>query len=134
MIWPPLKSPYQESKAGMSFGISISMSLALLAFTILDDRLTLSAMEKICRPCMQELRGRQPQSTIEVAEVRLSSLDSVRSFCTEFNARKLPLDFLILNAGIMGTDAIRRTTPDGFEEHFQVGFLNNPCWSARSPV
>lgn len=79
-------------------------------------------MEK-ANSAAEELRGRQPQSTIEVAEVRLSSLDSVRSFCTEFNARKLPLDFLILNAGIMGTDAIRRTTPDGFEEHFQINHL-----------
>ena len=37
-----------------------------------------------------------------------------------FNAQNLPLDFLILNAGIMATDGVRRTTPDGLEEHFQV--------------
>ena len=131
----------------------------------------------MCQLCKQVLRRQRPQSKIEVAEVNLSSLASVRAFCKvrawddffinlvavlesysplqsvsqsrslrfavslqrinkrcwkneshseadpcvqAFNAQNLPLDFLILNAGIMATDGIRRTTPDGLEEHFQV--------------
>lgn len=50
----------------------------------------------------------------------LSSLQSVRDFCERYNRLQQPLDYLILNAGIMGSDLRRRTTDDGFEEHFQV--------------
>jgi len=71
------------------------------------------------------LKKQRPQSRIEVARVSLSSLESVREFCKAFNAQSLPLDFLILNAGIMATDAIRRTTEDGLEEHFQVNYLSH---------
>ena len=52
---------------------------------------------------IKEAPSRQGQSDakVEVAEVSLSSLESVRSFCRDFNAREQPLDILVLNAGIM---------------------------------
>ncbi len=75
---------------------------------------------------MQELRELQaqelgrPHADVEAMEVKLSSLDSVRNFCAAYNNRNEPLHFLILNAGIMGADSIRKTTEDGLEEHFQA--------------
>ena len=52
---------------------------------------------------IKEASSREGQSDaeVEVAEVSLSSLDSVRRFCRDFNAREQPLDILVLNAGIM---------------------------------
>ena len=57
---------------------------------------------------------------VDVAQVSLSSLQSVRDFCKDYNRKGAPLDILVLNAGIMGTDFERKMTADGFEEHFQV--------------
>lgn len=63
-----------------------------------------------------------PLPQLEVEELDLGSLDSVRAFAARFNARTpLPrLDLLICNAGVMAPPA-RRTTRDGLEEQFQVG-------------
>ncbi|KAG5179747.1 hypothetical protein JKP88DRAFT_269076 [Tribonema minus] len=51
----------------------------------------------------------------------LCSLKSVRNFATEYRKRKLPLDVLVLNAGVMM--GRRTVTEDGFETTFAVNHL-----------
>lgn len=58
-------------------------------------------------------------SPVEVAWLDLASLASVKTFATEFNARGLPLDVLVCNAGIMAPPQ-RLETADGLEQQFQV--------------
>ncbi len=56
---------------------------------------------------------------MEVRELDLGSLDSVRSFAKAFNSEHRQLDLLICNAGIMAPPE-RLQTPDDMEQQFQV--------------
>lgn len=56
---------------------------------------------------------------VEVRELDLGSLDSVRSFAKVFNSEHRRLDLLICNAGIMAPPE-RSQTADGLEQQFQV--------------
>lgn len=61
------------------------------------------------------------RGTVEVRELDLARLASVRTFSEDFLADHPRLDVLILNAGL--TTAKREVTEDGFEMHFQVNHL-----------
>ncbi|KAK9824442.1 hypothetical protein WJX72_010272 [[Myrmecia] bisecta] len=62
------------------------------------------------------------KSGVEVQELDLASLDSVRSFAAHFNAAEPQLDVLVCNAGVMAPPK-RLQTPDGMEMQFQVNHL-----------
>lgn len=68
---------------------------------------------------MPTLTGSHSQP-VEVAHLDLASLSSVRAFARAFNARGLPLNVLVCNAGIMAPPK-RLETEDGLEQQFQVG-------------
>jgi NAD(P)-dependent dehydrogenase (short-subunit alcohol dehydrogenase family) len=53
----------------------------------------------------------------------LSCLSSVARFCSELKSRRISVDVVVLNAGVVPRQA--RRTADGFEEGFQVNFLAN---------
>lgn len=61
---------------------------------------------------------------LEVMELDLSSLQSVRQFAEEFKKKNLALNLLINNAGIMALPK-RETTKDGFEAQFGVNHLGH---------
>ncbi|XP_064610463.1 WW domain-containing oxidoreductase-like [Liolophura sinensis] len=62
-----------------------------------------------------------PTAEMEVMEVDLASLASVRHFTDKYNARQWPLHILILNAGVFGLP--HTLTVDGLETTFQVNHL-----------
>ena len=66
-----------------------------------------------------ELQYPAKQGNVEVRELDLSSLQSVRSFTQQFNEQRRRLDILVCNAGIMAPPD-RALTPDGLEQQFQV--------------
>jgi NAD(P)-dependent dehydrogenase (short-subunit alcohol dehydrogenase family) len=68
-----------------------------------------------------EIRGVVPDAHVRVAELDLSSLDSVRSFAAALDAGGL--DLLINNAGIMM--APQQKTADGFELQFGTNHLGH---------
>ena len=61
--------------------------------------------------------------SVEVMELDLASLDSVRSFGAEFREKHARLDGLVNNAGVMATPEGR--TRDGFETQFGVNHLGH---------
>ena len=63
------------------------------------------------------------RGTIEVAELDLASLDSVRAFAKAFLAKHDRLDGLVNNAGVMNTPAGK--TKDGFEMQFGTNHLGH---------
>jgi NAD(P)-dependent dehydrogenase (short-subunit alcohol dehydrogenase family) len=77
---------------------------------------------------------------VEVRELDLGSLASVRRFAATFLAEQERLDFLINNAGVMNTP--RGKTADGFElqlginhlGHFLLTALLTPCLVASAPA
>ena len=71
----------------------------------------------------QEIRDAIPEAHVEVRELDLSSLESVRAFAAELTAGALALDLLVNNAGIMQTPA--RRTADGFELQLGTNHLGH---------
>jgi len=74
-------------------------------------------------PKADEIRGEHPEATVEVMELDLSDLESVRRFADAFRAKHSRLDLLINNAGIMVPPY--GTTAQGFETQFGVNHLGH---------
>jgi len=74
-------------------------------------------------PKADEIRSAHPGANVEVMELDLSDLDSVRRFSEAFRARHSRLDLLINNAGIMVPPYGQ--TEQGFETQFGVNHLGH---------
>ncbi len=64
-----------------------------------------------------------PKADIEVMEIDLSSLDSVRNFAQAYQSKYDRLDVLINNAGVMMPPYTK--TDDGYELQFEANFLGH---------
>jgi NAD(P)-dependent dehydrogenase (short-subunit alcohol dehydrogenase family) len=64
-----------------------------------------------------------PGAQLELEELDLAGLDSVRAFAERFRAAHDGIDLLINNAGVMATP--RRTTAEGFELQFGTNHLGH---------
>ncbi|MEO6144981.1 MAG: oxidoreductase [Dermatophilaceae bacterium] len=71
----------------------------------------------------QRIRGAIPGALVEVAELDLSSLESVRAFAAGLLAQSPTLDLLVNNAGIMMTPENR--TADGYELQLGTNHLGH---------
>lgn len=60
---------------------------------------------------------------VDMMQVDLSDLDSINQFCDQLKAKKVKLDIVISNAGLMPLNA--RKSPQGFELMFAVHFMAN---------
>lgn len=74
-------------------------------------------------PKADEIRAADPGADVEVMELDLSDLDSIRRFAEAFRARHSRLDLLINNAGIMVPPYGK--TSQGFETQFGVNHLGH---------
>jgi NAD(P)-dependent dehydrogenase (short-subunit alcohol dehydrogenase family) len=71
----------------------------------------------------REIEAQVPEAQLELEELDLASLDSVREFAERFRAGQQGLDLLINNAGVMAPP--RRSTADGFELQFGTNHLGH---------
>lgn len=67
----------------------------------------------------------QPKPKLQVMQLDLSSLSSIREFAAAWEATGLPLHILINNAGILSLGAARAETEDGFESHIGTNHLGH---------
>jgi NAD(P)-dependent dehydrogenase (short-subunit alcohol dehydrogenase family) len=72
---------------------------------------------------VDEVRAAVPDAKVQLDELDLANLASVRAFADRFKAPHDGLDLLINNAGVMGTP--RRRTADGFELQFGTNHLGH---------
>jgi NAD(P)-dependent dehydrogenase (short-subunit alcohol dehydrogenase family) len=72
---------------------------------------------------VDEVRAALPDAQVQLDELDLASLASVRAFADRFKAPHDGLDLLINNAGVMGSP--RRRTADGFELQFGTNHLGH---------
>lgn len=77
----------------------------------------------------RQIETATPSGSVEVEELDLASLDSVRSFAERFRAKGSALDLLINNAGVMAPP--RRETADGFELQFGTNHLGHFALTAQ---
>jgi NAD(P)-dependent dehydrogenase (short-subunit alcohol dehydrogenase family) len=73
--------------------------------------------------CRREIADAAPHASLEVAELDLGSLASVRGFAESFADRHEGPDLLINNAGVMAPP--RSETADGFELQFGTNHLGH---------
>jgi NAD(P)-dependent dehydrogenase (short-subunit alcohol dehydrogenase family) len=72
---------------------------------------------------VEEIRAVVPEAQLQLEELDLASLASVRGFAERFKATHDGLDLLINNAGVMAPP--RRRTADGFELQFGTNHLGH---------
>lgn len=75
------------------------------------------------RVALDQIKAVVPGADVELMQLDLASLDSIRRFSEEFHARYNRLDLLINNAGIMMVPY--GITEDGFERQFGTNHLGH---------
>jgi len=105
---------------GATSGIGVETARAMAktgAHVIITGR----DLEK-AKPIVADIIATTGNSKVEAMFLRLDGLKYVRQFCTEFLARKLPLNIIICNAGVMAFPTLTKTE-DGFEMQFGTNHL-----------
>lgn len=77
----------------------------------------------------QEILDESPETTIDVMQLDLSDLESVRAFAETFTSRFDSLDLLVNNAGVMTPPYAK--TKDGFELQFGSNHLGHFALTGR---
>jgi len=73
------------------------------------------------KKALEDLRQSTKNNQIELIELHLDSLESVRLFAEEYIKRNLSLNILICNAGVL--TSTRKLTKDGFEYNWGINHL-----------
>jgi len=77
----------------------------------------------------QAIRAAHPGARLEVVELDLGDLSSVRTAAERIRASRLTIDILVNNAGLMAMP--ERRTADGFEMQFGVNHLGHWAFTAQ---
>jgi len=78
---------------------------------------------------VEDIRASVPGARLEVQQLDLASLDSVREAAEQLRVAHDRIDLLVNNAGVMYTD--RELTKDGFELQFGTNHLGHFALTAR---
>ncbi|XP_046403683.1 WW domain-containing oxidoreductase isoform X1 [Ischnura elegans] len=114
--------------ANCGIGFETVRSLALHGCTVVMACRRVAEGEKAADAIREEAKGvgnvngsHVVQADVEVMELDLSKLHSVKAFATNFKLKHRTLDILILNAAVFGLGF--SLTEDSYETHFQVNHL-----------
>jgi WW domain-containing oxidoreductase len=100
-------------------GLETARVLALRGVHVVMAARNLEAAAK----CKETIIKDCPNATIDIMQLDVSSLESVRNFANEFIAKGLPLNILIGNAGIMTPPF--SLSKDGIESQFATNYLGH---------
>ena len=115
--WRPAKIPSLTGKVAVvtggnsGIGRSAARELARYGATVV----LACRNQKKAAIARDGIRSAAPGSIVEVAELDLADLASVRAFADGFLRKRTPLDILVNNAGRMVPGGKRQVTKDGFE-------------------
>nr|XP_027109629.1 short-chain dehydrogenase TIC 32, chloroplastic-like isoform X3 [Coffea arabica] len=105
--------------ASSGIGTETARVLALRGVHVTIAVRNMAAGQKVREAIVKEI----PEAKIDVMELDLSSMASVRRFAAEFNSLGHPLNILINNAGIMGTPF--KLSQDNIELQFATNHLGH---------
>jgi NAD(P)-dependent dehydrogenase (short-subunit alcohol dehydrogenase family) len=111
------------SGANTGLGMETSRVLALRGATVTMACRDRSKAELARAKIIAESAGAISDDQLEILELDLNSLDSIRESAKRFLAFNRPLHLLINNAGIM--IPMERRTADGFEAHLGINHLGH---------
>ena len=124
-MWTASEIPDQHDRvavvtgANSGLGFQTSRAVARKGATVVmacrDQRRGAEALARI--------KDEQPAAAVELVELDLADLASVRKAANDVLARHAHVDLLINNAGVMASP--RRTTADGFEMQFGTNHLGH---------
>jgi protochlorophyllide reductase len=111
--------------ANAGLGLEITRVLAAHGATVVMACRNLAKAEAAAEGLWQE----NPAADVEIRELDLADLGSVRRFADGLAADRPRVDLLVNNAGLMAVDEGR--TADGFETQFGVNHLGHYALTAR---
>jgi NAD(P)-dependent dehydrogenase (short-subunit alcohol dehydrogenase family) len=123
--WTAADIPDQTGRTAVVTGANSGLGLAAaraLAAAGAEVVLACRNMEK-GEAAVASVRAELPAASVDLEELDLSSLASVRDFAARFEAERGGLDLLINNAGVMAPP--RRETVDGFELQLGTNHLGH---------
>lgn len=118
--------PSQKGKTILITGANSGLGLGTAKALVKKDAHVIMAvrnMEKGTK-AFNEIQLETPGSNLDIMEIDLSDLDSVKKFAKEFKAKYKKLDILINNAGVM-MPVKRFETKQGFEGQFGINHLGH---------
>jgi NAD(P)-dependent dehydrogenase (short-subunit alcohol dehydrogenase family) len=74
-----------------------------------------------CQQAADQIKQSTGNQLVDPMQLDLSSFASIGNFAQSFKQKKLPLNYLINNAGVYGPP--KNTTEDGFEVHLGTNHL-----------
>jgi protochlorophyllide reductase len=127
--WTTAAIPDQTGRlaliTGASSGLGLETARALLArgATVILGCRSRAKAELARQALLAEASPAAPAGTVELLDLDLADLDSVRTAAARLADRHGCLDLLINNAGVMGMP--RTLTRDGFESQFGINHLGH---------
>jgi NAD(P)-dependent dehydrogenase (short-subunit alcohol dehydrogenase family) len=114
--WTTASMPSQRGKLAFITGANSGVGFhAALELARAGAAIILACRDRAkAEAARTRIRGAVPSAQLEIADLDLASLASVRGAAEKFLATGRPLDLLINNAGVMALPE-RRVTADGFE-------------------
>lgn len=123
--WTKENIPDQTGKvcivtgANAGLGYEITLDLAEKGATVIMACRNLERGQR----AIAKIRKTAPSAKLELMELDLASLDSIKAFAKMFNESHDRLDVLVNNGGLVGFD--KSLTADGFESQFGVNHLGH---------
>lgn len=131
MPWTETDIPDQTGRVAIVTGANGGLGLETARDLALKGAHVVMAVrnQEKAKRAFDDITETAPDSSLEIRELDLGSLDSVRDFADSVLADFDRLDLLINNAGVMGIP--ERKTEDGFEMQFGVNHLGHYALTAR---
>ena len=123
--WTPAQIPDQHGRIAIVTGANSGLGLETARELARAGAQVVLACRNLQKgeAAMLDIGAAVPGAKIELAELDLGSLASVRAFAARFGADHGSLDLLINNAGVMAPP--RRLTADNFELQFGTNHLGH---------
>ncbi|CAA3016866.1 Hypothetical predicted protein, partial [Olea europaea subsp. europaea] len=111
--------------ASSGIGTETTRVLALRGVHVIMAVRNMDSGRKVKEAIIKEI----PDAKIDIMELDLSSMSSVRKFASEYNCSGLPLNILINNAGVMAPPFME--SEDKIELQFATNHLGLASWIAK---
>jgi NAD(P)-dependent dehydrogenase (short-subunit alcohol dehydrogenase family) len=123
--WTTTQIPDQDGRLAVVTGANSGLGLVTARELARAGATVVMACrnERKGEEALRAVQARVPSAEVELEQLDLADLGSVRSFAERVRERHDGLDLLINNAGVMATP--RRETADGFELQFGTNHLGH---------